>query len=69
MCGSGKGYVKEIGADLLANGYDGGFSIEPHLAAVIHSGQKAESAEALYQSYTDYGRRLMEIVEAVEPAS
>ena len=69
MCGDGEGYVKEIVADLLANGYDGGFSIEPHLAAVIHSGQKAESAEALYQSYTDYGRRLMEIVEAVEPAS
>ena len=69
MCGDGDGYVKEIVADLLANGYDGGFSIEPHLAAIIHSGQKAESAEALYKSYTDYGRRLMEIVEAAKNAS
>ena len=68
MCGDGDGYVKEIIADLLKRGYDGGFSIEPHLAAVIHSGQQAESAERLYQSYTDYGRRLMEIVEAVTPA-
>lgn len=69
MCGDGDGYVKEIVADLLANGYEGGFSIEPHLAAVIHSGKKAESAEALYKSYTDYGRRLMEIVEATKSAS
>lgn len=68
MCGDGEGYVKEIVADLLANGYDGGFSIEPHLAAIIHSGQKAESAEALYKSYTDYGRRLVEIVETAKSA-
>ena len=64
MCGDGDGYVKEIVADLLAKGYAGGFSIEPHLAAVIHSGQQAESAEILYKSYTDYGRRLIEIVAA-----
>lgn len=64
MCGDGEGYVKEIVADLLKNGYDGGFSIEPHLAAVIHTGQAADSEAALYQSYTDYGRRLMEIVAA-----
>lgn len=69
MCGDGDGYVKEIIADLLKNGYEGGFSIEPHLAAIIHSGQKAESEEALYKSYTDYGRRLMEIVETVKAAS
>ncbi len=64
MCGDGEGYVKEIVADLLNNGYDGGFSIEPHLAAVIHTGQEAESAQRLYKSYTDYGRQLMKIVEA-----
>ena len=69
MCGDGDGYVKEIISDLLAGGYEGGFSIEPHLAAIIHSGQQAESAEALYKSYTDYGRRLVEIVESVKAAS
>lgn len=65
MCGDGDGYVKEVVADLLKNGYDGGLSIEPHLAAVIHTGQKASNEELLYQSYTDYGRRLMEIVAEV----
>ena len=68
MCGDGEGYVRKIVSDLIANGYDGGFSIEPHLAAVIHSGREAESAEALYKSYTDYGRRLVEIVEEEKAA-
>ncbi|MCC6491255.1 MAG: sugar phosphate isomerase/epimerase [Candidatus Hydrogenedentes bacterium] len=65
-CGEGDGYVKEIVGDLLAKGYDGGFSIEPHLAAVIHTGQKSDSDAKLYESYTEYGRRLMKIVEEVK---
>lgn len=65
LCGDGDGYVREIVGDLLKSGYDGGLSIEPHLAAVIHTGQKADNDEQLYQSYTDYGRRLMEIVAEV----
>lgn len=66
-CGEGDGCVREIVGDLLAKGYDGGFSIEPHLAAVIHTGQQAASADQLYQSYTEYGRRLMKIVDEVRP--
>jgi sugar phosphate isomerase/epimerase len=65
LCGDGDGYVRETVKDLLANGYDGGISIEPHLAAVIHTGQKAANAAQLYNSYTEYGRRLMQIVEEV----
>lgn len=69
LCGEGDGYVKEIIADLLQQGYDGGFSIEPHLAAVIHTGQSASSEDVLYQSYIIYGKRLMEIVREVHPTS
>lgn len=65
-CGEGEGAVKRIVADLLAKGYDGGFSIEPHLAAVIHTGQKAASDQQLYDSYVEYGRRLMKIVEEAQ---
>ena len=64
-CGDGEGYVRAIIEDLLSKGYDGGFSIEPHLAAVIHTGQKADNAADLYKTYTNYGRRLIEIVEGV----
>lgn len=65
MCGDGDGYVKDIIGDLLANGYEGGISIEPHLAAVIHTGETTDPAK-LYESYTAYGRRLMEIVDKVK---
>ncbi len=67
-CGEGQGHVREIIADLLKNGYEGGFSIEPHLAAVIHTGQKADNAAELYQSYTEYGRRFMAVVEEARQA-
>lgn len=67
FCGEGDGCVRQIVGDLLAKGYDGGFSIEPHLAAVIHTGRQAESEEQSYSSYTEYGRRLMRIVEEVRP--
>jgi sugar phosphate isomerase/epimerase len=64
-CGEGDGYVGPILADLLKTGYDSGVSIEPHLAAVVHTGQEASSEEALYTSYVEYGRRLMALVEQV----
>jgi len=62
LCGDGQGYVREIVGDLLAKGYEGGFSIEPHLAAVIHTGERGGSEAQLYDSYLAYGQRLMEIV-------
>ena len=66
-CGEGEGCVRQIVGDLLGKGYDGGFSIEPHLAAVIHTGQTADNEAKLYETYTEYGRRLRQIVEEVRP--
>jgi sugar phosphate isomerase/epimerase len=67
ICGDGQGHVREVVGDLLATGYDGGFSIEPHLANVIHTGQQAMSDAQLYDSYIGYGQRLMEIVKQSAP--
>ena len=67
-CGEGQGFVRETIADLLSKGYKGGLSIEPHLAAVIHTGQSTDNKEELYSSYTEYGRRLMKIVEEAKAA-
>ena len=61
--GEGSGFVKEILRDLLAKGYDGGFSIEPHLAAIIHTGDMADNEAKLYDSYVEYGRRLIRIFQ------
>ncbi|HOX03739.1 MAG TPA: TIM barrel protein [Candidatus Paceibacterota bacterium] len=61
--GEGEGCVKAILRDLLKSGYDGGLSIEPHLAVVFHDDSVQSSAEAQYGSYVEYGRRLMRLVE------
>jgi len=66
--GEGHGCVREVVTDLLARGYDGGFSIEPHLKAIIHEGQQADEADALYAAYVEYGRRLTALVEEVRAA-
>lgn len=64
--GEGNGRVRETVADLLARGYDGGISIEPHLGAVIHEGTRSDE-DSLYATYTEYGRRFMQILEEVKP--
>ena len=65
--GEGLGYVREIVADLLKSGYDGGFSIEPHMAAAVHAGKEAED-EAAYQIYVEYGRRMANILQEAKGA-
>jgi sugar phosphate isomerase/epimerase len=61
--GEGDGDVKRIVADLLARGYDGGFSIEPHLGAVFHDPSVQTEADSRYRTYVEYGRRFMKLVE------
>ena len=62
--GEGVGDVKRIIADLVKRGYDGGISIEPHMASVFHDqnapGQSTEAAEVIY---VEYGRRMMKMIE------
>lgn len=61
--GEGHAEVPRIVADLLSRGYDGGFSIEPHLAVVYHAQGGQSNDKARYESYVEYGKRFMKIVE------
>ncbi len=62
--GEGCGDVRAIVIDLLKNGYDGGFSMEPHVATVFHEKESADSRASIkYQSYVEYGRRFMKLLE------
>lgn len=63
--GEGNGDVVRIVRDLLHSGYDGGFSIEPHLA-IVHHDKSTKSEEIRYQNYVEYGRRFMSLVDAVK---
>lgn len=64
-CGDGDASLKRILTNLLQRGYDGALSIEPHLAAVIHTGESTDDASRMYDSYVEYGRRLMKIVDDI----
>ncbi len=67
--GEGDGDVVRIVNDLVAAGYDGGISIEPHMKAVFHDEAKNAEADARYANYVEYGRRMEKIVEAARSAT
>jgi sugar phosphate isomerase/epimerase len=71
FAGDGAGDVRAIVRDLCKTGYDGGFSMEPHIAAVFHAENPDTSAEDVrYQSYVEYGRRFELILkEAMKDAN
>jgi len=66
--GEGDGDVEKIMTDLLARGYDGGISIEPHLAAVYHEESGESEEQARMRSYIEYGRRLEAMIAAIRKA-
>jgi len=49
--------VAAIIEDLLASGYDGCFSIEPHMAVVFHDKNVSSSERARIDNYLEYGCR------------
>jgi sugar phosphate isomerase/epimerase len=63
--GEGDGDVEMIVTDLLRTGYQGAFSIEPHLAMVYHDGTITSPDEIRYANYIEYGRRFESLVRKV----
>ena len=64
--GEGDGCVQEIITDLQAIGYDGGISIEPHLAAVFHDADSQNKTDQdPKEIYVRYGKHLMEILREI----
>lgn len=66
--GEGDGDVARIVNDLIANGYDGGISIEPHLAVVFHDESVKSEDEVRYNNYVEYGRRMETLIKAARAA-
>lgn len=61
--GEGQADVRRIVADLLAGGYRGGLSIEPHMADAKEPGPAADAHR--YRNYVEYGRRLEDLVASL----
>lgn len=55
--GEGGCEVERVLGDLLGSGYEGDFSIEPHMAVVFHDTSVRSSDEARRANYLEYGRR------------
>ncbi|MBN2377847.1 MAG: sugar phosphate isomerase/epimerase [Sedimentisphaerales bacterium] len=66
FAGDGQGNVKEILRDLLKTGYDGGISMEPHLAVVFHDPSVKSSEDAKFNSYVEYGRRFENLLNQIQ---
>lgn len=65
--GEGCGDVRRIVKDLLDRGYDGGISIEPHLAVVFHD-LSSKPGEGMADIYMEYGRRMMRMIDELKSA-
>lgn len=67
FAGEGNGKVREILTDLKKHGYDGGFSMEPHLETVFHENDdKADSelaAKRKFETYVEYGKRFEKLLK------
>ena len=59
---TGASCVRETLVDLLATGYRGFVSIEPHVQSVIHEAKGISNEDAAYRSYVEYGQRLMRLM-------
>ncbi|NOY75407.1 MAG: sugar phosphate isomerase/epimerase [Kiritimatiellaeota bacterium] len=64
--GEGQGHVRKIVADLFKNGYDGGISIEPHMAVVFHDDSVKSEADIQYSNYVEYGKRFIKMVDEIK---
>lgn len=60
--GEGDGRVHDIVTDLLKRGYDGVFSIEPHMAVVFHDASVQSSETVRFDTFVEYGRRFMQLL-------
>ena len=62
FAGDGLGDVRAIVSDLRKTGYDGGFSMEPHLIHVHHDPNDGSGAPDPVESYIEYGKRFEQLL-------
>ena len=65
--GEGDAKIVNILKELKHMNYNGGISIEPHMASVFHNSDVgAASFEVSYKIYIEYGKRLMSLLENID---
>ena len=69
FAGEGKGDVRRIVTDLVKNGYDGGISMEPHMAVVFHDETVKNEDDVRYRNYVEYGQKFEALLEECRSAA
>ncbi|WP_052293174.1 sugar phosphate isomerase/epimerase family protein [Coraliomargarita akajimensis] len=65
--GEGQGRLPEILSALKADGYQGAYAIEPHVATVFHAKEgDAVDAQQCYTSYVEYGKAFAALARATD---
>lgn len=64
--GEGDGDVRKVLKDAFERGYDGGISIEPHLALVFHDSDNENQEDKMMRTYLEYGRRIEKLVAEIK---
>ena len=65
--GEGDAKIVDILKELKHMNYNGGISVEPHMASVFHNSDVgAASFEVSYKIYIEYGKRLMSLLENID---
>ncbi|NKI30449.1 sugar phosphate isomerase/epimerase family protein [Croceivirga thetidis] len=65
FAGEGHGHIKTIIADLMANGYEGLFAIEPHMGKVFHDASQNQDDNFAYNIYKEYAQRFEKMVAEI----
>ena len=60
----GRCQVAAVVRELLRSGYDGDFSIEPHMAVVFHDAGVSSPERLRFDNYVEYGRRFQRMLDA-----
>ena len=63
--GEGKGDVMRIVSDLENSGYNGYYSMEPHMAVVFHDKSVEASKDARTENFVGYGKRFMDLLQKI----
>lgn len=69
MPGEGDCDVEALITDVLKQGYQGMFSIEPHIAMVIHEGDGATAKENQQEGYQRYGEMANQLAQRAQKAA
>jgi sugar phosphate isomerase/epimerase len=57
FAGEGLGRIAEMVSLLKKDGYDGWYTMEPHLSAAAHEGRSADPAQGAIETFIEYSKR------------